>query len=165
MTEMPTPLLFWAGYSSSVLVSSAYLQAWTVMVSNNPRTRIFPRRWFDLEGKKMSDVWESALKAIVGVVIFRPGVPQVCSLLVMAFIRFSPYFRQTELRWRLRPVYDRQEVNDGLHYLQQEGVLRRQNTKLCLGEREDIGHVQALDGTEEKNVFWFIGNSRHWYQV
>jgi oxalate---CoA ligase len=86
MTEMHTPLLFWAGYSSSALVSSMYLRAWTVMVSKNPRTRIFPRRWFDLTGKKMSDVWESALKAVVGVVVFRPGVSQVRSLLVMGFV-------------------------------------------------------------------------------
>jgi len=135
------------------------------MISKNPSTRIFPRRWFDLTGKKALDVWESALKAVVGVVVFRPGVSQVRSLLVMGFIRFSLYFCQTELRWRLRPVYDRQEVNDALYHLQQEGVLRRQNTELRLGEREEIVHVQALDDTEEKNAFWFIGDSRHWYQV
>jgi hypothetical protein len=80
MTELSTPLLFWAGYSSSVLVSSMYLQAWTVLITEKPRVRIFPRRWFDLAGKKVPDVWESALRAVVGVVAFRPGVSQVCSL-------------------------------------------------------------------------------------
>jgi len=83
MTDLSTPLLFWAGYSSSVLVSSMYLQGWTVLASENPKTMIFPRRWFDLTGKKMPDVWESALKAVVGVVVFRPGVSQVRSLLLV----------------------------------------------------------------------------------
>jgi len=109
--------------------------------------RTFPRRWLDLAGKTVPDVWESALKAVVGVVAFRPGVSQ------------------TEIRWRLRSIYDRQEVNDILLYLQQEGVLRRRwNSELGLAGQEGIDYVLALDDVEEKNVFWFIG-SKHWYHV
>jgi hypothetical protein len=88
MTELSNPLLFWAGYASSVLVSSMYLQNWTVLISQSPRTRIFPRRWFDLAGKQVQDVWESALKAVVGVVAFRPGVSQVRSLQGMCCVRY-----------------------------------------------------------------------------
>jgi hypothetical protein len=79
MIESPTPQIFWAGYLTPVLVSSMYLQAWTVVISEEPRTMIFPRRWLDLTGKKLLDVWEAALKAVIGVVTFRPGVSQVCS--------------------------------------------------------------------------------------
>jgi len=147
MTELSIPLLFWAGYASSVLVSSMYLQNWTVLISETPRARIFPRRWFDLAGKQVQDVWESALKAVMGVVAFRPGVSQ------------------TELRWRLRPVYDRREVHDILRYLQQEGSLKKRwNPVSRLAEREEIG-LLPLDDMEEKNMFWFIGGSKHWYQV
>lgn len=79
MTQLSNPLLFWTGYMSSILVSSMYLRAWTVLVSENPPVRIFPRRWFDLTGTKVPDVWESGLKAVVGVITFRPGISQVRS--------------------------------------------------------------------------------------
>jgi hypothetical protein len=77
MVESPVPLLFWAGYSVPVLVSSSHLREWTVTISESPRTMIFPRRWFDISGSKIVDVWEAALKAAVGVIKFRPGVSQV----------------------------------------------------------------------------------------
>lgn len=87
MTELSPPLLFWAGYLSSVLVSSAYLRAWTVLISEKPSVRIFPRRWLNLAGQNVPDVWESALKAVVGVIAFRPGVSQVRNLVVMCCVR------------------------------------------------------------------------------
>ena len=77
----------------------------------------------------------------------------------------SDSIRQAELRWRLRSVYDRQEVNDILRYLQQEGVLKRRwNPELDLEGRGEVGHILTLGDMEEKNMFWFIG-SKHWYQV
>lgn len=61
-------------------------------------------------------------------------------------------------------MYDRQEVNDILRYLQQDGILnRRWYSELRLGQYEEIGRL-ALDDMEEKNTFWFIGR-KHWYQV
>jgi hypothetical protein len=78
LTESSVPLLFWAGYSTLVLVSSAYLKTWTVLASESPSTRIFPRRWLDISGLKIVDFWEAALRAVMGVIIFRPGISQVC---------------------------------------------------------------------------------------
>lgn len=78
MTETPVPLLFWAGYSALVLVSSAYIKNWTVLVSESPAVRIFPRRWYDISGRKVVDFWEAALRAVIGVIIFRPGISYVC---------------------------------------------------------------------------------------
>jgi hypothetical protein len=77
MTDASVPLLFWSGYSSLVLVWSGYLRSWTVLVSESPITRIFPRRWIDIAGLKIFDVWEAALRAVIGVIVFRPGISQV----------------------------------------------------------------------------------------
>lgn len=77
MLETSIPLVFWAGYSSLVLVSSLYLRNWTVVVSESPRTYIFPRRWLSITGLKIIDVWEAAVRSVVGVLIFRPGISQV----------------------------------------------------------------------------------------
>jgi len=77
MTESPVALLFWTGYSSIVVVSSAFIKHWTVRVSESPAKRIFPRRWIDISGAIVVDFWESALRAVLGVIIFRPGLTQV----------------------------------------------------------------------------------------
>jgi len=78
MTEEPDPFLHWIGYNSSFLVSSAHLRFWTVCVSEDPTIRVFPRRWLDIYGSKVSEIWEAALKAIIGAIVFRPGISQVC---------------------------------------------------------------------------------------
>jgi len=145
MMEPPVPMLFWTGYSSLVLVSSAYIKRWTVLVSESPATRIFPRRWFDISGVIIEDFWEAALKAVMGVIIFRPGVSQA------------------ELRWRLRSVYDRQEVGDILKSLLEDGFLKMRYDPTIAWD-DDI-NVAALDAREEKGVFWFVSDEKHWYQV
>lgn len=83
MITTSIPLLFWTGYSSLVLVSSAYLNAWAVTISENPATRIFPRRWLDIAGLKITDIWEAGLKATIGVIVFRPGISQVTILIYL----------------------------------------------------------------------------------
>ena len=77
MTETSVPLLFWSGYSCAMLFSAVYLREWSVLISVEPQVRIFPRRWLGLVGEKVLDVWDAALKAVVGLVIFRPGISQV----------------------------------------------------------------------------------------
>ncbi|KAF8640756.1 hypothetical protein AX17_000406 [Amanita inopinata Kibby_2008] len=141
LTDAPVPILFWTGYTSIVLVHSVFLEKWSVVVSESPLTRSFPRRWYDIMGSKVSDYWEAAVRAVVGVVLFRPGITQY------------------EVRWRLRSVYDRQEVNDVLRYLNEENYLRMR----CDPTSAETW-VVPLDEVEEKRVFWFIGE-RHWYEV
>ncbi|KAG6891070.1 hypothetical protein C0995_014159 [Termitomyces sp. Mi166 len=133
MTESPVPMLFWAGYSSLVLVSSAYIKNWTVLVSENPATRIFPRRWLDISGRKLVDFWEAALKAVMSIIVFHPGITQA------------------ELRWRLRSVYDRQEVGDLVRFLEEDGSL---NMRIDPAIEWNNVNVAALDDREEKGVFW-----------
>jgi hypothetical protein len=77
LTDAIIPVLFWAGYDSVVLVHSAFLENWTVVTSSSPLTRSYPRRWYDIAGLKISDHWQAALRAVMGVIAFRPGITQV----------------------------------------------------------------------------------------
>jgi len=67
---------------------------------------------------------------------------------------------QSEIRWRLRSVYDRQEVVDILGYLSSEGYL-----SVRYDNCEQPGDLFfPYDEQEESRVYWFIGE-KHWYQV
>ncbi|KAF9243844.1 hypothetical protein BU15DRAFT_86274 [Melanogaster broomeanus] len=147
MTSTSPPVLFWTCYDTPTLVSSDYCDLWSVILSNEPLTFVFPRRWLDLRGYKLDSAWSAALRAVVGVVFLHPGLSQA------------------ELRWRLRAVYDRQEVLDLLSSLQQEGVLECR-TGACVETVQRLpGWLVTLDEEEERTVFWFIAKNRHWYQV
>ena len=37
-----------------------------------------PRRWIDIDGSQVSEVWEAGLRAFVGMIASRPGITQVC---------------------------------------------------------------------------------------
>ncbi|KAF9015475.1 hypothetical protein BDQ17DRAFT_1386204 [Cyathus striatus] len=115
MTECEIPLLFWVGYSTIKLVSATYARHWTVLISEKPVMRIFPRRWLDIEGRKVTDFWEAAVRAVMSTVVFRPGISQ------------------TELRWRLRSIYDRQEVIEVLGHLEREGLIQVRRVTCLLG--------------------------------
>ncbi|KAF9523601.1 hypothetical protein CPB83DRAFT_821291 [Crepidotus variabilis] len=77
MIASSIPLVFWAGYENLVLVSARYTANWTVVTAQDPLTRIFPRRWFDLHGQRIADFWQAAVRAVISAVVFRPGIPQV----------------------------------------------------------------------------------------
>lgn len=72
-----TPLFFWTGYSSVVLVSSAYLQTWSIVIPTSEVT-VKPRRWTDIRGSQVPEVWEAGLRAVVGTIVSRPAITQVC---------------------------------------------------------------------------------------
>lgn len=140
LTDAPTPFLFWTGYNNIVIVHSTFLARWTVVVSDDPLTRSHPRRWYDINGCRVPGYWQAALRAVMGVVIFRPGITQ------------------SELRWRLRSVYDRQEINEILRHLDDEKYL-------CVRQKDESWlFIHPLDEEEESEVFWFIGD-RPWYHV
>lgn len=138
--------MYWVGYSKTLyLVSASHIASWTVQVAADLTTRVFPRRWLDINGDRVVEVWESALRAVVGTVLFRPGISQ------------------TELRWRLRTVYDRQELNDLLRNLFEERslMIRRANGEIY----EDVLDVLEMDEHEEAAVYWFLGAARRWYHI
>ncbi|KAJ3853299.1 hypothetical protein EV368DRAFT_39211 [Lentinula lateritia] len=88
MTE--DSFLHWVGYNNTLLVSSAHAASWTVALCDSPSIRIFPRRWLDIFGKKVIDVWKAALRAVIGAIVFRPGISQVC----VHFVAHSSHIAQ-----------------------------------------------------------------------
>ncbi|KAJ3864146.1 hypothetical protein EV359DRAFT_41641 [Lentinula novae-zelandiae] len=146
MTE--DSFLHWVGYNNTLLVSSAHAASWTVALSDSPLIRVFPRRWLDIFGKKVIDVWEAALRAVIGAIVFRPGISQ------------------SELRWRLKHVYDKQEMIELLKWLSEENFIK--NRQVCVASVlravEPLA-FSTLDEDEEKRVFWFLNEAKHWYLV
>lgn len=82
LTRLVPPPLTCTGYTSSVLVSSAYVRHWSVTVREEPLMRVLPRRWIDIHGERIDELWQAALRAVMGIVVFRPGVSQVRAALV-----------------------------------------------------------------------------------
>ncbi|KAF4572584.1 hypothetical protein EYR36_007092 [Pleurotus pulmonarius] len=141
MTDASVPLAFWAGYVKPVLVSSHHLRAWSVFVSEDPARRVLPRRWCDISGQKVTDGWDAALRAVTSAIHFRPGLSVA------------------ELKWRLRPVYDGQEINDVFRALQTDGFVN------VLGVDHPVSSICSLDDTEAASTYCFINSSKHWYMV
>lgn len=144
MSQTFPPLILWAGYSAPVIVSCLHARPWTVEITKEPKTLALPRRWLDIRGGTIRETWNAALHAVVGIVFFHPGIPQ------------------TELRWRLRAVCDRQELVDILCFLYREEIVYARGSTAC-----QTGAVwpATLDDGEEQQVFWFIGKNKYWYQV
>ncbi|KAI0706049.1 hypothetical protein BC835DRAFT_1311874 [Cytidiella melzeri] len=159
-------LAFWTGYRDVVLVSAYFLKYWTVVIpfeasprmstqgepatlsdvvdsaaaSTNPIARVLPRRWLNVDGGRIPEVWEAVCRAVIGTVVLRPGISQA------------------ELRWRLRTVYDRAEIHDVLAYL-------FSCKQLCV-QHSRCGFIadSPADDTEETERFWFLGE-RRWYDL
>jgi transcription factor C subunit 3 len=79
MMNLAVPLLVTTG-QDVVIVSALFLAHWTVIVCETPLTRVLPRRWLDIQGRQMNVIWEAGLRAVLGIILFKPGVTQVsCS--------------------------------------------------------------------------------------
>lgn len=83
LTNSDIPLAYWVGYNEVILVSANQLSEWSVDVSNSEEhcVRVFPRRWIDIAGRRIDEVWEAARRALIGVVLQHPGVTQVKDLI------------------------------------------------------------------------------------
>ena len=73
----PTPLVVLVGHSRPLVVGARQSAAWTVTVSEEPRMNVLPRRWLDVRGAKVRETWRAAMRAVIGILVFRPGVSQV----------------------------------------------------------------------------------------
>ncbi|KAF5355772.1 hypothetical protein D9756_004049 [Leucocoprinus leucothites] len=144
LSKATVPLVYWTGYISLVLVSAPFIKHWSIKICETPLQRVFPRRWLDTEGCRIVEFWEAALKAVLGLVIFRPGISQ------------------TEIKWRLRSTYDRQEVHEIIRHLLAEGFLRVEMDNG--GTSQDATGSVPLDDEQGRRAFYFIGN-RRWYQA
>ncbi|KAH8835939.1 hypothetical protein DL96DRAFT_1576137 [Flagelloscypha sp. PMI_526] len=135
LLERPVPLLYWAGYTSVKLVSPPRIARWTVQLHDSPPRFCFPRRWLDTQGNPVRSVWEAGLRAVMSVAVFRPGISQ------------------SELRWRLRSIYDKQEVTDLIQGLVSLGKIRLEGESV-------VGWL--LDDEEEKAVRLYV-QGKPWY--
>ncbi|KAF8559362.1 hypothetical protein OG21DRAFT_1594769 [Imleria badia] len=144
MTLTSPPILLWTYFNAPMLVAADYCDAWSVAVSDGPLTLITPRRWLDIRGYRLDGPWRAAQQAVVGVVFLHPGISQA------------------ELRWRLRAVYDRQEIVDLLSSLQQDSVLEYRTDASVETIQSLPGWLKTIDN--EEIVFWFIAKNHHWYQ-
>ncbi len=71
------PLVVRVGHVRSRIVCSRQSSPWTVVVVEEPRINVLPRRWLNPLGEKVRETWRAALRAVIGIVVFRPGVSQV----------------------------------------------------------------------------------------
>ncbi|KAI0651544.1 hypothetical protein C8Q79DRAFT_933943 [Trametes meyenii] len=149
MADAAIPLAYWTGYSAVALVSATRIRPWAITVPDpenaDVRSMVFPRRWLDIYGRKLREVWDTALRAVMGLILLRPGISQA------------------EIRWRLRSVYDRQEVGELLQTLQDEGCITPRVD--VVGRRLEIG---PADDREERFTFWFLASGsagRRWFQL
>ena len=76
VTSRRTCLFFWTGYLSIVLVSSTYLQTWSLVIPKS-LVMVKPRRWTDIDGSQIPEIWEAGLRAVMGVIVCRPAITQV----------------------------------------------------------------------------------------
>ena len=77
LMDNPIPLVVLVGHSRPLIVGARQLVAWTVTVSEEPRINVLPRRWLDVRGVKVRETWRAAMRAIIGILVFRPGISQV----------------------------------------------------------------------------------------
>ncbi|KAH9178894.1 hypothetical protein EDB89DRAFT_2111752 [Lactarius sanguifluus] len=111
------PLVIRVGHVQPRIVLSSHSAPWTVVVNEEPRINVLPRRWLNTTGEKVRETWHAALRAVIGTVVFRPGISQA------------------EIIWRLRSVYDGAEVLAVLRQLCEDGFLQAKRRK----EFADLG--------------------------
>ena len=70
------PLIVRVGHVRPRIVCSSQSAPWTVVVHEEPRINVLPRRWLNTTGEKVGELWRAALRAVIGIVVFRPGISQ-----------------------------------------------------------------------------------------
>jgi oxalate---CoA ligase len=75
--ESPVSAITLVGHSGLRVVRTRHSEAWMVTVNEEPRINVLPRRWLDIRGIKVQETWGAALRAVLGTIIFRPGISQV----------------------------------------------------------------------------------------
>lgn len=77
MIALSVPLLYVVGYTSPVVVSAYHVGPWTVQTHTEHMNKIFPRRWKDIRGGTIDEVWDAGCRAVMGILFMRPGIALV----------------------------------------------------------------------------------------
>ncbi|ELU38518.1 b-block binding subunit of TFIIIC domain-containing protein [Rhizoctonia solani AG-1 IA] len=143
LTRANPPHAYILGYDQARIVSAKYLSDWTIEASdggeaNQTESRlIFPRRWLDIYGNTLEDVWTMSARVVIGAFVYRPCMSE------------------TTLRKRLRCLFDRQELNDILIQLSLSGKVKRiSQISLPIG-------MNRLE--DEKSIYWSLSDSMNWF--
>ena len=91
----------------------------------------------------------------MGLITFRPGITEVRSPVLPTGYYFTDQY-QTEMRWRLRSVYDRQEIRELLRHLQNEGSIKR---------RRGLDRLDENLEEDDSATFWCVDDVKAWYQI
>ena len=73
----PVALVHVVGYASPRLISADYIHVWTVQIHEQNTMNVFPRRWKDIHGEVIGDIWLAGCRAVVGSLFIRPGTSLV----------------------------------------------------------------------------------------
>jgi len=150
------PLVYCIAYGCTPrIISATYIRTWTAIIKTQSEhtgttheTLVLPRRWRDIHGDTIYDIWRTALKAVFSTVINRPGIPE------------------SELVTRLRNVFDRPEITEALDYLRMEGFLKR-----IIDEELEIARystdvvVGCTDETESSKIYWLPTSTHPWWYI
>ncbi|KAH7333608.1 hypothetical protein B0J17DRAFT_709232 [Rhizoctonia solani] len=138
------PQAYVLGYDEARIVSAQYLSDWVVEVgsgndepSQTESKLTFPRRWLDIYGNMLDDIWAMSVRTMTGVFIYRPCMSELT------------------LRARFHGLFDRQELNDILTQLLLSGKLQRASQSTL-----PIGMNTPED---EKTTYWSLTNSAFWF--
>ncbi|CAE7225830.1 unnamed protein product [Rhizoctonia solani] len=144
LTKANPPHAYALGYDQARIVSAQYLSDWAVEItwgndepSQTESKFIFPRRWLDIYGNMLEDVWTMAVRTVTGAFMYRPCMNELT------------------LRTRFQDLFDRQELNDILTQLLLSGKLMRvSKSPLPIG-------MDTPD--DEKTTYWSLSNFANWF--
>lgn len=81
LSSLSVPLLYAVGYTASVVVSAMHIGPWVVALGGetdaSPVVKVFPRRWLDISGNRVREVWDAAVRSVIALIHSRPGICQV----------------------------------------------------------------------------------------
>ncbi|CAE6459542.1 unnamed protein product [Rhizoctonia solani] len=144
LTKANPPHAYALGYDQARIVSAQYLSDWAVEIAsgNEEPTQteskfIFPRRWLDIYGNMLEDIWTMSVRVVTGAFMYRPRMNELA------------------LRARFQGLFDRQELNDILTQLFLSGKLKRTSKSSF-----PIG-MSTVE--EEKATYWSLSNSTNWF--
>ncbi|KAF8604424.1 hypothetical protein BDV93DRAFT_522539 [Ceratobasidium sp. AG-I] len=143
LTKTLPPLVYALGYDQARIVSAFELDKWTVkVVPSTPSTShasfksVFPRRWLDIHGNVIENIWTMAVRTVAGALMYRPSI------------------NEHALRQRYQGLFDRQELNDILTYLLVSGKLSRSSNQFPVG---------MISLEDETRTHWSLTNESAWF--
>lgn len=96
LSKLDVPLIYFVGYSMAIAVSAKYIgrKVLALPLPNKPTVKIFPRRWLGIQGRRIAEIWEAALRATVGLIHLKPGLSQARKVTQSFDQRAHVFFRR-----------------------------------------------------------------------